>query len=249
MRLIARLDVKNGYVIKGIHLEGLRKVGDPQSLALGYYEQGVDEIIFMDAVASLYDRNHLFGIIEQACEQIFVPITIGGGLRTLKNVGQALMAGADKVSINTAAVHNPNFITDVALKYGSQCVVASVEAKRSGDHWEAYIDNGREKTNIDVVEWVAKLEQAGAGEILLTGIDNEGTKKGFDVDLIKAVNEMVTIPVIASGGCGKTSDIANLLEVTPVSAVAIASLFHYKIATVSDLRNAQPEVIKGEKFE
>ena len=236
MRLIARLDVKNESVIKGIHLEGLRKVGDPNSLALNYYEQGIDEIVFMDAVASLYDRNNLFHIIESACRNVFVPIAVGGGIRSLDDVGKALGAGADKVVINTGAVLNIKLIEQVALKYGSQCLVGSIEAKRRDTRWEAYTDNGREPTNLDVVEWARTLQSAGCGEILLTSVDKEGTSRGFDVDLVQQVNEAVTRPIIVSGGYGEPQHLRELLASTQPSAVAFAATLHYERDRVDGLR-------------
>lgn len=236
MRLIARLDVKNEHVIKGIHLEGLRKVGDPNRLAEDYYRQNIDEIVFMDAVASLYDRNNLFHIIERACESVFVPITIGGGLRSLADIEQALHAGADKIAVNTAAIRNPNFITEAARTYGSQCIVASIEAKRGPAGWEAYVDNGREKTGIDVLDWARQLEDLGCGEILITSVDQEGTKKGFDVELIAAANTTVGVPIIASGGLGALAHIDALVDKTEPSAIATASLLHYGIHSAAEIR-------------
>ena len=236
MRVIARLDVKNESVIKGIHLEGLRKIGDPNELALQYYLQGADEIIFMDAVASLYDRNNLFSIIRKACEDILIPITIGGGLRTMEDVKTALLAGADKIAINTAAVKRPAFISEVAEKYGSQCVVASIEAKKIGNHWEAYIDNGREKTGLEVLDWAIKLQALGAGEILLTSVDQEGTRQGFDISLIKSINEAVSIPVIACGGAGTDLHFKQLIQETCPSAIALASVLHYNLMPISIIK-------------
>jgi cyclase len=238
MRLIARLDVKNEYVIKGIHLEGLRKVGDPNELARAYYEAGIDEILFADSVASLYDRNNLFSVIRKASEEVFAPITIGGGLRSLADVEQALDAGADKVAINTAAVRDPKLISEIAKHYGSQCVVASVQAKRQGNHWEAYVETGREKTGVDVLEWVRRLQGLGAGELLLTSVDQEGTKSGFDIPLTRAVNEAVSIPVIVSGGYGRPEHLDRLFRETVPSALCFASVLHYKLASVAELRAA-----------
>lgn len=236
MRVIARLDIKNEFVIKGIHLEGLRKVGDPNQLSKAYYETGIDEIIFIDAVASLYNRNNLFSVIRRASEEIFVPITIGGGLRNLSDVEQALDSGADKVAINTAAVNNPSFIERVAKRYGSQCVVASIQAKRKNSGWEAYVESGREKTGLDVEEWAVRLEQLGAGELLLTSVDKEGTKSGFDVELIQSINRLVNIPIIVSGGYGHPSHFDELLSQTLPSAICFASVLHYNIFTVRDVR-------------
>ena len=236
-RVIARIDVKNEFVIKGIHLEGLRKVGDPNELAKKYYDSGIDEIIFMDAVAAYYDRNSLSHIIEKACSDVFVPITVGGGIRTIQNIQTALNSGADKVAINTQSVKDPSFIQHASKTFGSQCIVSSVDAMRIADgKWEVYVDNGREPTGLDVIEWVKKLELLGAGEIMLTSIDSEGTKKGFDLELNKAIGEAVSIPVIASGGAGTVSDITDLMAESNVDAVAVASLLHYDLATISDMK-------------
>lgn len=238
MRVISRIDIKNEFVIKGIHLEGLRKVGNPNEMALRYYQSGVDEILFMDAVASLYDRNNLFHIVEAACKEIFIPITMGGGIRTLDDIHQCLQSGADKVAINTAAVHNPEIIQKASQRFGNQCVVASIEAKRVGSSWEAYIDNGREPTQLNAIDWAKKLESLGAGELLITSIDQEGTKRGFDNQLIAAVNQAVSIPVIACGGMGKVSDIASLLNTTVPSAIACASIFHYDLISIGNVKVA-----------
>jgi len=237
MRVIARLDIKNEWVIKGIHLEGLRKVGKPNDMALSYYDAGIDEIVFMDAVASLYDRNNLFGIIEQACRKVFVPITIGGGLRSVEDVSRALGAGADKVVINTGAVRRLGLVEDIANSFGSQCLIGSIEAKRMpGGRWEVYIENGREPTGLDVVEWANQLEGAGIGEILLTSIDQEGTGQGFDVDLVETVQNATSRPIIVSGGYGKPGHIDQLFQRVVPSAIAFASTLHYERATVDDLR-------------
>ena len=236
-RVIARIDVKNEFVIKGIHLEGLRKVGDPNELAKKYYDSGIDEIIFMDAVAAYYDRNSLSHIIKKACSDVFVPITVGGGIRSIQNIQTALNSGADKVAINTQSIKDPSFIQRASKTFGSQCIVSSVDAKRIADSkWEVYVDNGREPTGLDVIEWVIKLESLGAGEIMLTSIDSEGTKKGFDLELNQAVGEAVSIPVIASGGAGTVSDITKLMTESNVDAVAVASLLHYNLATISDIK-------------
>ena len=229
--------VKNENLIKGIHLEGLRKVGDPNELAKKYYDLGIDEIIFMDAVAAYYDRNSLSHIIEKACSDVFVPITVGGGIRSIENIQTALNSGADKVAINTQSVKDPSFIQHASKTFGSQCIVSSVDVMRIADgKWEVFIDNGREPTGLDVIEWVKKLESLGAGEIMLTSIDSEGTKKGFDLELNKAVGEAVFIPVIASGGAGTVSDITDLMAESNVDAVAVASLLHYDLATISDIK-------------
>jgi cyclase len=236
-RIIARLDVKNDFVIKGIHLEGLRKVGNPNEMAKKYYNQGVDEIIFMDAVAAYYDRNSLTDIIEKACKDVFVPITVGGGIRKIEDIQIALNAGADKIAINTRAVQNPNFIKEASEIFGSQCIVSSIDAKKIAENkWEVYVDNGREPAGIDVIEWAKKVEALGAGEIMLTSIDKEGTKKGFDIELNKMVSDVVTIPIISSGGAGKSIDVSDVILNTDIDAVAIASLFHYEIETIDTLK-------------
>lgn len=238
LRVIARLDIKNEYVIKGIHLEGLRKVGDPNELAKKYYEQGIDEIIFMDAVAAYYDRNSLSHIIERACKDIFVPITVGGGIRTLEDIQTALNAGADKVAINTKAIQTPNFIEEASKIFGSQCIVSSIVAKKiSEDKWEAYTDNGREPTGVDVVKWAKKVEQLGAGEIMLTSIDKEGTKKGFDIKLNRVVSANVSIPIISSGGAGKNQDMIDLLSSANIDAIAMASILHYNLENIPDIKH------------
>lgn len=237
MRVIARLDIKNEHVIKGINLEGLRKVGDPNEKAKLYYEQGADEIIFIDSVASLYNRNNLFSIIRKAAEEIFVPITIGGGIRTLPDVEKALDSGADKVAINTAAVQNRQLIVDVAKRYGSQCLVASVQAKKIGDIWEAYVETGRERTGLSVNKWVKELEDLGAGEILITSVDQEGTKSGFDIALVEQVSAITTVPIVVSGGCGKLSHIKELVEKVVPSGLCFASVLHYNDYTIDDIKS------------
>ena len=237
IRTIARLDIKNSYVIKGIHLEGLRKVGCPNKLALKYYNEGIDEILFMDAVASLYNRNGLFDIINKATEDIFVPITVGGGIRSLEDIFEALKVGADKVAINTGAIKNINLIKEASLKFGSQCIVGSIEAKKKNNKWEAYIDNGREPTGLDVVQWAIKLKEAGAGEIMLTSIDQEGTKKGFDINLIKEVQSAIKAPIIISGGYGSLNHIKNLQSKASPSGIAIASILHYELDSIHNIKS------------
>lgn len=237
LRLIARLDVKGPNLIKGIHLEGLRVMGSPNEFALDYYRQGADELIYMDIVASLYGRNHLGEIIKNAAEDIFIPMTVGGGIRSIENAREILRSGADKVAINTAAVANPRIISDVARQFGSQCMVLSIEAKKiSNDHWEVYTDNGRERTGLDVVEWAKLCVSNGAGEVLLTSVDREGTRKGFDIELIKAVSSAVNVPVIASGGMGKPEDLLLVVNEGAADAVAMADILHYGRAEIADIR-------------
>ncbi|MBS1189841.1 MAG: histidine biosynthesis protein [Rhodocyclaceae bacterium] len=237
LRLIARLDIKGPNLIKGIHLEGLRVIGSPAEHALRYYNQGADELIYMDCVASLYGRNHLADIVSDAAKDIFVPITVGGGIRSVEDATRILRAGADKVAINTAAVASPSLISEVARRFGSQCMVLSVEAKRCGENrWEVYTDNGRERTGLDVIEWVRKGVSLGAGEILLTSVDNEGTRKGFDCTLVQAVTAEVSVPVIASGGMGALDHIVPVVREGHADAVAMADILHYGRATIGDIR-------------
>ena len=235
-RVIARLDIKAPNLVKGIHLEGLRVIGDPAEHALRYYEQGVDELIYIDIVASLYERNNLTDLVARTAADIFVPLTVGGGVRTIEDVSSLLRAGADKVAINTGAVRRPALITEAARSFGSQCIVASVEAKRRPNGgWEAYTDNGREKTGLDVIEWSQKLIELGAGELLLTSVDMEGTRKGFDIELIEALGRKLDVPVIACGGAGSIANVEKAVR-AGADAVALASLFHYKTETIGSLK-------------
>ena len=237
VRLIARLDIKGPNLIKGIHLEGLRVVGSPNEYALRYYQQGADELIYMDSVASLYGRNNLADIVRQAVDNIFVPMTVGGGIRSLEDAAHLLRSGADKVAVNTAAVSNPRLISDIARRFGSQCMVLSVEAKQIGtEHWEIYTDNGRERTGLDVLDWIQKAVSLGAGEILLTSVDKEGTRKGFDLELVRAVTASVSVPVIASGGMGMPEDAVEVIQQGQADAVAMADILHYQRATIMDIR-------------
>jgi imidazole glycerol-phosphate synthase subunit HisF len=237
VRIIARLDIKGPNLIKGVHLEGLRVVGDPHEHALRYYEEGVDELLFIDIVASLYQRNNLSDIIKRTADRIYVPITVGGGLRSLDDVSQMMHSGADKVAINTAAIARPELIGEVARRYGSQCMVLGIEAKRVAEgRWEAYTDNGRERTGLDVIDWARRAAQLGAGEILLTSVDKEGTRKGFDIALVQQVCDAVNVPVTASGGFGHADDLASV-GATGVSGVAIADALHWKRMSLADVKH------------
>ena len=237
-RLIARLDIKGPNLIKGVHLEGLRVIGNPQDYAYRYYKQGVDELIYMDAVASLYGRNHLAEIIKRSAENIFVPMTVGGGIRSVEDAAAVLRSGADKVAINTAAVANPDLIAEIAEKFGSQCVVLSVEAKQlSNQRWEVLTENGREHSGRDVVEWVSEGADRGAGEILLTSVDREGTRRGLDIDLLRAVSRSVQVPVIASGGMGRPEDAIDAVNNGGADAIAMADILHYERVTIGDVRD------------
>ncbi len=235
LRIIARLDIKNDNVVKGINLEGIRKVGSPKILAKKYYDEGIDEIIYMDAVASLYGRNSLKEVIVNAASEIFVPLTVGGGIRTLSDIRDVLNNGADKVAINTQAIKTPIFIKEAAEKIGSQAVVASIEAKRLSDNkWEAYYNNGREKSGKDVVEWCKECERLGAGELLVTSVDNEGLKKGMDLELLNILHKEINIPIIFSGGIG---DYNSIIQVSPkADAIAIASSLHYNDLSINEIK-------------
>ena len=237
IRLIARLDIKGPNLIKGVQLEGLRVVGVPNEYAKKYYKQGADELIYMDTVASLYGRNHLSAIVREAAKDIFIPMTVGGGVRSLSDVEDLLRAGADKVAVNTAAVENPNLIKEIAHRFGSQCLVLSIEAKQvSPMTWEVFTNNGRERTGLDVVKWVSRGVSLGAGEILLTSVDREGTRKGFDIDLVRTVTKLTNIPVIASGGLGKSADCGSAVLDGGADAVAVADALHFERLDVPELR-------------
>lgn len=251
VRLIARLDIKGPNLIKGIQLEGLRVIGSPNEHALRYYRQGADELIYMDCVASLYERNSLGDIVQSALRDVFVPITVGGGIRSVDDATHLLRCGADKVAVNTAAVRNPRLISEISRRFGSQCMVLSIEAKQTGpDRWEAYTDNGRERTGKDVVAWVKEGVGLGAGEILLTSVDREGTRRGFDVALVRAVTQEVAVPVIASGGMGKPEDLIDVVRQAEADAIAMADILHYRRATMGDIRRtAQAAGIEVRDYE
>ena len=240
-RVIARLDIKGPNLVKGIHLEGLRVIGDPAEHAVRYYREGADELIYIDIVASLYERNNLTDVVARTASEIFVPLTVGGGVRKLDDVNQLLRAGADKVAINTAAVRRPELIREAARTFGSQCIVASIEAKRTkAGAWEAYTDNGREKTGLDVVEWASRVVELGAGEVLVTSVDMEGTRKGFDLELVRTLGPKLGVPVIACGGAGKVEHVADAIA-AGADAIAVASLLHYKTESVGSLKRALAE--------
>lgn len=228
VRIIPRLDIKGPNLVKGIHLEGLRVLGKPSEFAKHYYDHGADELMFMDVVASLYERNSLHEIISETAKSIFIPITVGGGIRTIADIKKMLRAGADKVAINTAAINNPAFIKAASQEFGSSTIVIAIEAIKGFDgKYYAFTDNGREETGIEVIGWAKKVEELGCGEIVITSVDNEGTGKGFNTDLINSIASQVSIPVIAHGGAGKMTDVQDLLEDGIVDAIAIASVLHY----------------------
>ena len=221
--------------MKGIQYEGLRKLGNPHSFAKTYYDQGIDEILYLDTVASLYGRNNLQDILLKTTEDIFIPITVGGGLRSVEDVGAVLKAGGDKAAINTAALQNPRLLGEIAHAFGSQCVVLSVQAKRHQQGWEAYYDNGREHSGKDALEWIRQAESLGVGEILVTSVDQEGRQKGMDKELIAAVRQATSLPMIAAGGVGQWEDIASAAHLG-AEAVAVGSILHYQKATVPSLK-------------
>lgn len=240
IRIIPRLDIKGPNLVKGIHLEGLRVLGKPEEFAYQYYLDGADELMYIDVVASLYKRNSLLDIVRMTSEKIFIPLTVGGGIRTIDDIRNVLRAGADKVAINTAAINNPSLIKEATETFGSQCIVVSIEAKQKDKNkYEAYTDNGRQKTGMDVFEWAIRAYELGAGEILVTSIDREGTGKGFDIELVKRITESVSIPVIACGGAGNSEHFYEVIKDGTADAVSAASVFHYK-----RLQN----IIEEEKF-
>lgn len=234
VRVIPRLDIKGPNLVKGIHLEGLRVLGQPWEFARHYYENGADEMIFVDVVASLYQRNSLKDIISRTARETFIPLTVAGGIRTVDNIREILRAGADKVAINTAAIQDPEFIRTASRLFGSSTIVVSIEAIKDGDKYLVYTDNGREYTGVEALGWAKKVEELGAGEILLTSIDREGTGEGYDDELTVMISKAVSIPVIACGGCGSLEHAASIVRDGGADAVSMASVLHYKIAGGTD---------------
>jgi cyclase len=242
IRIIPRLDIKGPNLVKGIHLEGLRIMGDPHQFATRYYREGADELFYVDIVASLYQRNNLADIVRKTARDIFIPLTGGGGVRTLDDIRMLLRWGADKVSINTAAVARPELIREAAEAFGSQCITVAVDFKIWPDgSYRVYTDNGREQTRWTVIEWVLRAAELGAGELVITSVDREGTGRGFEVNVIRQVTESVSIPVIAGGGAGSIDHVVEIIEVGGADAVAIASLFHYDRIGIDLLKNALAE--------
>lgn len=228
IRIISRLDIKGPNLVKGIHLEGLRVLGKPEDFARHYYRSGADEIMYQDVVASLYERNSLEDIITRTAKEIFIPLTVGGGLRTIEDIKKVLRAGADKVSLNTAAIKEPEIIKEASRKFGSSTIVIAIEAIKQPDgKYLAYTDNGRNYTGVEVLMWAKKAEELGAGEIFLTSVDREGTGQGFDIELVRMVSRSVSIPVIAHGGAGKLEHISDVIKDGKADAVSIASMLHY----------------------
>jgi len=231
VRIIPRLEIKGPNLVKGIRFEGLRVLGKPEAFAAVYYEAGADELIYIDAVASLYERNSLLDVVERTASEIFVPLTVGGGLRKLDDIREVLRAGADKVALNTAAIRRPELISQAAQKFGSSTIVVSIEAIRHADgRYEAYTDFGRESTGVDAIEWAERAVELGAGELLVTSIDRDGTGKGYDIGLTGRIARSVPVPVIAGGGAGKPDDVHEVITEGAADAVSIASLLHYHLA-------------------
>ena len=236
-RIIPCLDVTGGRVVKGVNFVELRDAGDPVEIAKRYNDEGADEITFLDITASSDDRNIILHVVEQVAEQVFIPLTVGGGVRTVDDVRRLLNAGADKVSINTAAVNNPQVVADAAGKVGSQCIVVAIDAKQvAPGKWEVFTHGGRNRTGLDVVEWAQKIAFLGAGEILLTSMDRDGTKNGFDLGLTRAVSDAISIPVIASGGVGSLDHLADGVTQGRADAVLAASIFHFGDHTVREAK-------------
>lgn len=235
MRVIPRLDIKGPNLVKGIHLEGLRVLGRPEVFAQVYYEQGADELLYMDVVASLYGRNNILDIVERTSNEVAIPLTVGGGLRTLDDIKAVLRAGADKVSLNTAAVRRPEFIREASRRFGSSTIVVAVESiKTAPDRYEVFTDNGREHTGLEAVEWATRAAELGAGELLVTSIDREGTGEGFDAVLTRRIATRVGIPVIACGGAGKPGHLVDIVRDGAADAVCLASMLHYGVQHLPD---------------
>lgn len=238
IRIIPRLDIKGPNLVKGVNLEGLRVLGKPERFARYYYQNGIDELLYMDVVASLYGRNSLLDIVKRTSKEIFIPLTVGGGLRTLEDIKTVLCAGADKVSLNTAAIGRPELIRNASRKFGSSTIVVSVEAKKKPDgSYEAYTDNGRQQTGVEVFGWARRAAELGAGEILLTSIDKEGTGQGFDLELTRKIAESVQIPVIACGGAGKISHVYDVIAEGKADAVSLSSMLHYNVVRRHDFED------------
>ena len=238
-RIIPCLDVNQGRVVKGVNFVNLRDAGDPVEIAAAYDKAGADELVFLDITATSDARETVVDMVRKVAEKVFIPFTVGGGIRTVDDFKALLREGADKISINSSAINNPNLISEAADKFGSQCVVVAIDAKKRDDQsgWDVYVKGGRENTGLDLIEWVTKCENLGAGEVLLTSMDADGTKAGYDLDMLNAVCNAVDIPVIASGGCGSIQDIIEVFEKTDVDAALVASLFHFNEATVEEVRN------------
>lgn len=240
-RIIPCLDIKDGRTVKGVNFEGLRDAGDPVELAQRYTDEGADELVFLDITATKEKRKTLINLVKDIAAHINIPFTVGGGIKSVEEIADILKAGADKVSLNSAIVRNPQLITDASDAFGAQAIVAAVDAKRTGDHWQVFVKGGSEPTGLDALEWIMETEKRGAGEILLTSMDRDGTKSGFDLDLLKEVNRRVTIPVIASGGAGTMQHCCDAVTIGHADAVLAASIFHFKEIEIKDLKEKMSE--------
>lgn len=240
-RIIPCLDIKDGRTVKGVKFVGLRDAGDPVELAQRYTEEGADELVFLDITATKEKRKTLVALVKDIAAHINIPFTVGGGIKTVDEIEDILKAGADKVSLNSAIVRDPDLITRASDAFGSQAIVAAVDAKHTGDHWEVYISGGSKPTGLDAIEWIQKTEQLGAGEILLTSMDRDGTKSGFDLDLLKQVNQKITIPVIASGGAGTMQHCCDAVTIGKADAVLAASIFHFREIEINELKMKMQE--------
>lgn len=236
-RIIPCLDVNNGRVVKGVNFVNLIDAGDPVETAKAYNKAGADELVFLDITASSDNRGTVIDMVERVASEVFIPFTVGGGIRTVENFREILNAGADKVSVNSSAIKNPSLITEAAMKFGSQCVVCAIDAKRNGESWDVYLNGGRVNTGLDAIEWAKKAVELGAGEILLTSMDCDGTKAGYDIELTRKISESVEVPVIASGGAGKMEHFYDAFEKAKADAVLAASLFHFNEIKIKDLKD------------
>lgn len=236
-RIIPCLDVQDGKVVKGINFIGIKEVGDPVECAIEYDKQGADEIVFLDITATHEGRGTMLDVVRRTARNVFVPLTVGGGIRTADDFRELLLAGADKVSVNSAAIRNPSIISEAATRFGNQCVVVAIDGKKTAlDKYNVFVNGGRIDTGLDVVQWAIEAERLGAGEILLTSMDADGTKQGFDIDMLNAVCDVVNIPVIASGGCGQLSHFTEMFQKTTADAALAASIFHYGELTVNQVK-------------
>ena len=238
IRIIPRLDIKGPNVVKPVQTEALRVIGNPKELAYHYYQTGADELIYLDIVASLYGRNLDFDLLKSVTENIFIPITVGGGIRSIHDINNVLRSGADKIAINTYVVKHPNFISEAVREFGSQCIVLYIEAKKQLDgSYEAYTDGGREKSGLEVIDWIKKAIDLGVGEILLTSVDKDGTRDGYDIELLKKITSFSPIPVIAHGGAGKPESLKKAVMEAKVDALGVSSIFHYNEYSIKDSKD------------
>lgn len=239
-RIVVCLDVKEGRVVKGVRFEGLRDVGDPVELAVRYEEEGADEIVFLDIAASREARGTLLDVVRRTAERLFVPLTVGGGVRTVDDVGMVLRAGADKVSLNSAAVQRPEVLTECAARFGAQCVVASIDVTRRDEQWSVYVKGGSQATALDARAWAVECVQRGAGEILLTSIDRDGTREGYDIVLTRTIKQLVSVPVVASGGAGSAQHVADVL-VAGADAALVAGILHDGVESIANIKQVVRE--------